>query len=191
MFVDLVKKNRSYRGFDPNEHISIEQLKALISHARLCSCAVNRQSIRYILSADKERNDMIFKHTNWAMALDIKVPFEGQEPTGYIVMCIDSELQQNKISGDINIGIAAQTILLAAVEMGFGGCIIGSFNSKNLEGELGIPQRYMSRLIIALGKPVETVVITDCTDANTGYYRDANNVHYVPKLTTENLIIDI
>ncbi len=190
MLLDLVKQNRSYRGFDKNTKITHNQLIELISHARLCSSGVNKQPIRYILSSEQEKNAMIFKHTNWAMALNFKVPFEGEEPTAYIIMCIDSKSQPNKNASDVDVGIAAQTILLAATEMGFGGCMIGAFNPKEVEKDLKIDDRYMVRLIIALGKPIENVVIIDCENGDTTYFRDENNTHYVPKLTLENIVLD-
>ncbi|MFI3206777.1 MAG: nitroreductase family protein [Clostridia bacterium] len=191
MLKSLVEKNRSYRGFDKDVAISTETLKSLLENARLVPSGRNKQAIRYILSNKKELNDKIFAETNWAMALKKKVPFKGEEPTAYIVMCIDSQVCSNKNTADVDVGIAAQTILLSATEIGLGGCMIGAFNSESLEKSIDIPKRYMSRLIIALGKPIEKIVLTDVVDGETGYFRDENNVHYVPKRLLNDTIISV
>jgi len=45
-------------------------------------------------------------------------------------------------------------------------------------------------LVIALGKPVETVVLEDLpTDGSIRYYRDAQQVHHVPKRSLQDLIV--
>ena len=42
---------------------------------------------------------------------------------------------------------------------------------------------------VAFGKPDETVVLTDAEDGKVDYYRDENDVHYVPKRPLAELII--
>lgn len=49
----------------------------------------------------------------------------------------------------------------------------------------------MPVLIVAIGKPDETIVLTDVKeDGDINYYRDENDVHYVPKRSLEDLIIN-
>ena len=46
-------------------------------------------------------------------------------------------------------------------------------------------------LIVALGKPDEKVVITDVPkDGDIGYYRDEDDVHYVPKRRLEDIVLN-
>ena len=78
----------------------------------------------------------------------------------------------------------AQTILLAAVEMGLGGCMIGNFQAGEGMEVLGLPEEIRPLLIVAFGKPAEEIHLVDVPeDGNTNYYRDENDVHYVPKRT--------
>ena len=87
-------------------------------------------------------------------------------------------------------GICAQTILLRATEMGLGGCMIGNFNPEKVRETLELEERFRPVLIIALGKPDETVVLTELKPGESyNYYRDENDVHYVPKRPLEELII--
>ena len=88
-----------------------------------------------------------------------------------------------------DVGIAAQTLMLSAAEEGLGGCMIGSFDAEKVSELLGIPTAQKPRLILALGKPDETVVIEDAEDNNLTYYRDEQNVHHVPKLKTEDMLL--
>ena len=45
-------------------------------------------------------------------------------------------------------------------------------------------------LILALGKPKETVVLEEVgPDGNIRYYRDAEGVHHVPKRSLDELIL--
>ena len=89
-----------------------------------------------------------------------------------------------------DIGIAAQTILLGAVEKGLGGCMIGSFRKPELKELLSLPEEIEPNLVLALGKPAEKVVLTEVSaDGDTTYYRDENDVHYVPKRKLEDLIL--
>ena len=88
-------------------------------------------------------------------------------------------------------GIAAQTIMLSAVEKGFGGCMIGSCRRDDIARALHIDtEAYSIDLVLALGKPKEEVVIVPVgEDGSTTYYRDANGVHYVPKRNLEDVML--
>ena len=68
--------------------------------------------------------------------------------------------------------------------------MVGSFNAARLTSDFHIDARYVPRLVIALGKPAEEVRLTDAEDAeHLTYYRDGQNVHYVPKLSLEDVLI--
>ena len=87
-------------------------------------------------------------------------------------------------------GIAAQSILLGAVEKGLGGCIIANINRKNLKEYLKLDDRYDIELVIAIGYPKEEVVIDEIKeDGDIKYWRDENKVHHVPKRKLEDIII--
>ena len=78
----------------------------------------------------------------------------------------------------------------AATEKGLGGCMFASVNIPELNKRLELPSELSARLVIALGYPKEEVVIEEvsCTD-NLKYYRDEKNVHHVPKLKLEDVLL--
>jgi hypothetical protein len=56
---------------------------------------------------------------------------------------------------------------------------------------LGIPDQYQIINVIALGKPIEKVVIDEIKDGDFKYWRDENGVHHVPKRTVDELILGL
>ena len=188
MFKDLVKQNRSYRRFDSSVNISYEILTDIIDTTRYSPSARNLQVMRYRLVNTKEENDKIFPTLGWAGYLpEWDGPDENERPTAYIVLLRDIDLGRTINYDD---GIVAQTITLAAVEKGLGCCMIQSCKWNELFSILNIdPKKYAFSSIIAIGKPVENVVIEDINEDNVKYYRDEQNTHHVPKRTLEELII--
>ena len=117
------------------------------------------------------------------------MPPEGHEPSGFIVICHDRSIAEQRPIFQIDVGIVAQTIMLGARERGFGGCIIGSADPSAVSETLGLSSHLVPALILGLGTPDEQVVLTDAKDGEVKYYRDGNNVHYVPKRPLDELII--
>ena len=188
MIKDLILKNRSYRRFHQEVSIEVETLRQLTDLARLSASGHNKQPLKYILSCDPEKNELIFSYLGWAAHLkDWPGPCEGERPSAYIIILGDTEIAQSIYCDH---GIAAQSILLGAVENGLGGCIIGSVNKQGLRETLKIPSRYEIFLVLALGKPRETVVIEAVgTDGDIKYWRDNENIHHVPKRSLDDIII--
>ena len=82
-------------------------------------------------------------------------------------------------------------MLLAATERGLGGIMIGNFAPKRIAEALELPETLTPMLIVALGKPDETIVLTEIDPGeNTDYYRDDQDVHYVPKRKLEDIVLD-
>ncbi len=187
MIKDLITRNRSYRRFYQNHKLSIEELKDLVELARLSASARNLQPLKYYLSADEKTNQKVFSTLAWAAYLkDWDGPEEGERPTGYIVILGDTRLTYNYFCDH---GIAAQSMLLGAVEKELGGCIFASIQRKKLKQLLKIEDYFEVLLVIALGKPKEEVVIEEVQHGDIKYYRDENQVHHVPKRSLDELII--
>jgi nitroreductase len=188
MLEDLIKKTRSYRRFHQDVAVDIEMLRALVNLAWLSASGSNLQPLKYILSCQPETNARIFPHTRWAGFLkDWPGPAEGERPAAYIVILGDTEIRK---SFGCDHGIAAQFIMLGATERGLGGCMIGSVDHSGLRQVLDIPEQYEILLVLALGKPKETVVLEEVgPDGSIKYYRDAEGVHHVPKRSLDELIL--
>jgi nitroreductase len=188
MIKELIFKNRSYRRFDQEYRIEAQTLRELVDLARLSPSAANLQPLKYILSHEPQKNALIFPHLGWAGYLkDWPGPAEGKRPSAYIIILGDTEIST---SFGCDHGIAAQSILLGAVEKGLGGCIIGTVQREKLRKVLDIPSRYEILLVLALGKPKEEVVVEMARPTgDIKYWRDGEGLHHVPKRPLDEIII--
>lgn len=188
MLEELVARNRSYRRFYEAEDIKEGTLRELVDLARLSASGANRQPLKYLLSSAHQRNKLIFPHLSWAAYLrDWRGPEEGERPSAYIIVLGDVDICE---SFGVDHGIAAQSILLGATERGLGGCIIASVDRDALREALEIDPRFKILLVLALGKPKETVVIEPIgPDGDVKYWRDANGVHHLPKRGLDDIIV--
>lgn len=189
MLKDLVMKNRTYRRFNEAVRLDLSTLEQLVDLARLASSAQNAQALKYILVANELMNQVVFEHIKWAAALpDWPGPVEGERPSGYIIVLQDESINQH-IFWDV--GLALANITLGAVELGLGCCQFGSINRPGLAKALGLDSDHLKiQAVLALGVPVEEVVLTELSDAgDTTYYRDEAKRHFVPKRALKDLII--
>ena len=190
MLKDLICRSRSYRSFDESQRITREQLLNWVDHARLSPSSINLQMLKFRLIYRENECDLMLANTKWAGKIkDQKLPPDNHAPTAYIVICADTNVIATAEKFQKDVGICAQSIMLAAAEEGFGGCMIGAFNPEGVREALAIPETLTPLLTIALGKPEEMVVLTEAENGAVHYYRDENNVHYVPKRSLDEIII--
>ncbi len=191
MLKDLIVKNRSYRGYDESREITREELMEFVDCARLSASSVNRQPFKYYLAYTKESTGKIQPLTGWARALPGKgLPYPGHRPTAFIVICQETEWDADLNRYRVDLGIAAQSMLLRATEKGLGGIMIGNFSPAKIAEALALPSHIVPMLIVAFGKPDETVVLTEAKAGEPlSYYRDENDVHYVPKRKLEDITL--
>ncbi len=187
MIRDLVMRARTYRRFC-QDALDESTLRDLVDLARLSASAANRQPLKYMIACTADVNARIFPHLAWAGYLrDWDGPDENERPTGYIIVLGDTE-----ISADFGIdcGIAVQNVLLGACEKGLGTCIVGAIRREALRQVLRIPDRFEILLVIAVGKPMETVVLESVReDGNIEYWRDDEGAHHVPKRSLDEVLI--
>ncbi|MDR3561059.1 MAG: nitroreductase family protein [Negativicutes bacterium] len=189
MIRDLVLRNRSYRRFFEEHVISRETLLELVDLGRLTPSGGNKQPLKYILSCDKAKNARIFPTLLWAGYLaDWPGPVEGERPSAYVIVLQDKNIGASMVDH----GISCQSMLLGAVEQGLGGCMLNNVKREELKKELNIPDHLDILLVVALGKPKETVVLDEvAAGADIKYWRDGDKVHHVPKRKLADVIVDL
>ncbi len=190
MLKDLILASRSYRSFDPNVRIPYETLCDFVDHARLSPSSINLQVLKFRIVTSQKECDAMLENTKWAGRIpDMTLPPKGHAPVGYIVICADTSLSESATKFTKDVGICAQSIMLAATEAGFGGCMLGSFSPDAVKEVLSLPSCVVPQLVLALGKPDEEVVITEAdADGSVTYYREGG-VHYVQKRALKDILL--
>ncbi len=188
MLKDLITQNRSYRRFHQEKIVIRETLLELVELARLSASGGNQQPLKFVLSCEPSKNELIFPQLSWARLLEgWSGPQDGERPAAYIIILHDKRVSPNYFCDQ---GIAAQSILLGATEKGLGGCMVGAIRRDELRRVLAISEYYDIILVIALGYPAEKVVIeTVGGDGSTKYWRDSAGVHHVPKRALKDIIV--
>lgn len=180
----LLLKNRSYRGYDSSYKVSKEELLKIVEVCTKVPSAKNQQVLRFKL-VTQENAEKVLKHIKWAGALaELNLPFPGTEPNAFIIIC--STVAENKWVG-VDLGIASQSMLLKAVEMGLNGICIGALNKAEITKEFEL--EYEPLLILAIGKGIENIQITSIGEGDNHNYYRKDGVHFVPKVKLDDLIL--
>ena len=180
----LLEKNRSHRAYDTSFKVREDQMRRIIETATKIPSARNQQVLRFrpVLADEAPK---VLQHIRLGGALPhLHLPAKGSEPMAFVVIC-STVAEDRYVSVDI--GIAAQSMLLQAVEMGLNGICIGAFDRKAVQEALELKLEPL--LIVAVGRGVDNIRLVEIGDAeNHNYYRE-DGVHYVPKVRLEDLII--
>lgn len=189
MLIDLLRINRSYRRYRTEIRLSQQTLMSLIELVRLIPSAYNRQPLRYWLAYQPADCAQIFPYLTWPRLGEWTAPAVSEQPSAYIIIFGDTRIGQHF---GVEAGIAAQTLLLGAVEQGLGGCVMSGFNRVALQQELGVAVEFRLLLVIALGVPAETVVLEPCAPGiSPGFWRDETGLHHVQKRSAEELVLNL
>ena len=181
----LLLKNRSTRGFDNSFKVRKDQLVRIVSVNNKVASARNKQLLRFALVTE-ERAHLVLPYIAMGSTLsDMKLPLPGTEPNAFIVVC---SVCEPNVSTYVDLGISVQSMLLQAVEIGLNGVCLMSFDKEKVKENLSLP--YEPMVVIPIGKSAESIELVDMPgDGNYSYYRE-NGIHYVPKLSVDDLIIE-
>jgi nitroreductase len=181
----LLKKNRSYRGYDKKIVVTEEHLHRIVAVNTLIPSGRNQQALRFKLVTHDTGAEKVLANIKLGGALpELHLPFEDTEPEAFIIIC--GITPENKIL-DIDLGISAQSMLLKAVEIGLNGIMIGAFNKENIKQEFNLP--YEPLLILAIGKGAENIRLVEINEEESHKYYRQDGVHFVPKVKLEQLIL--
>jgi nitroreductase len=182
---ELLTKNRSTRGYKKAYKVSRSELERIAGVCTRIPSARNQQVLRMRLVTHDSGADLVLPLVKMGAALpELHLPFPGTEPEAFIVVC--STVAENPMV-DIDLGIAAQSILLKAVEMGLNGIFILNMRAAEIRRELDLPSDPLA--VIAIGKGTESIFLMPVEkDADLAYFRK-DGVHYVPKHKVEDLLI--
>lgn len=134
-----------------DKQIELDILKKLVRNAVKAPSGGNIQPWEFVIVNDKH---LIQSIANYSPGITSLSP-------ALIIICIDLELAKRggKIGLEklalIDISMAAQNIVLSALEYGLGSCVIKSFQPKLVSRILDLPEKVVPELVITLGMPDE------------------------------------
>ena len=155
-FLELVSSRQSVRAFDPERPVEREKLDRIIEIARLAPSACNAQPWSFVLVDDPELKNKVADATS-SRVLGMN-HFTKQAPVHLLLV----EEKVNISSGiggwvkkkdfaQMDLGIVAAHIVLAAQAEGLGTCIVGWFDEDKVKELLNIPASNRVWLSIVIG----------------------------------------
>lgn len=189
MIIENIKHTRSHRRFTEKK-INEEEILEMLEGARFSASTKNAQILRYSYAIDDEKCQKLFSAVALGGLLknEDKATLE-ERPRGFILISAKKDVKFSDSRLYFDIGIASQNIILIADELGYGACIVISYNKKIFEEVLELPENYDSKVVIILGESKDIVKLIDSKNEDDTNYYIENGIHYVPKLKLGELII--
>jgi nitroreductase len=188
---ETILKRRSIRRFK-NKAVPYEVLEKCIDAGRVAPSGRNQQVCEYIVINDAKVLPGVFENIGGSakMPPDKGGPRPEQAPKAYTIVLINKALE-----GDANrrrvtlydVGIAAENIILTALEQGIGCCPILMFNEGDLKLLLEIPDGYDIALVIAMGYPDESPA-AEVAKESLNVWVDEKGLRHVPKRKLADII---
>ena len=177
-------KRRSIRRFK-DKPVPYEVLEKCVDAGRLAPSGRNQQVCEYVVIDDPQLLPQIFDNIGGSVKLPPEKggPRPENTPKAYTIILINKSKEGDANRRSItlyDIGMAAENIILTALEEGIGCCPVMMFQSKGIKSVLNIPDDYDIGLVIVMGYPDESPVaeaVADSTDSHV----DENLQRHVPK----------
>lgn len=185
-FDKLVNTTRSTRRFKQNVEIAKSDLEEIVNLCRISSSSKNMQPLKYIIITDKKLVKILSSTASWAGALKTWDQSETEQPSAYILMIKDTNIEGNPV---IDAGISLQTISLAAKTKGFAACALGSIDKEFCTKEFKLANNLEPMYGIAIGIEDEIIHLVDLKNNDARYYRNNEDALCVPKRGMNEVLI--
>jgi len=180
-----ILKRRTIRRF-AEKPVPFSALKKCVNAARLSPTARNSQPLEFVAVNEAKQVAMLNDAVNFGGIVKERGRVKGEEPKAFIVILANKEKSDLKYVG-MDVGIAAQSIVLTALDLGLGTCMMGAIERERIKGILGIPNNFEVPLAIAIGYPKEKSVAEDETKG-IPYGADGKGAMHVPKRPLEEVL---
>lgn len=144
-----IEQRHSIRSFQ-DKKVPEEVLLKLAQAAQMAPSASNLQAWKFLFVTNDILRDKV----------DFFSPGLSGKPPVILVICSDMEKaltkggENSKIYGCMmDASMAAENLMLAALEYGLGTCAIKSYNDAAIRKILKIPEEYRIELLISIGYP--------------------------------------
>ena len=150
--LDAIRSRRSIRRYDPEAGVPREHVVQLLEAAMMAPSACNTRPWEFVVAESREVKERIMK----------AMPYTQMLATASlaIVICGRPDLQENICEGfwPQDCGAAAQNVLLAAKELGYGTCWCGCYPLEHRVQEMQkiLDVSSIPVAVIAVGKADES-----------------------------------
>jgi nitroreductase len=183
---DIIAARRTIRKFTQGR-IGRDTLERLVDAARLAPSANNLQPLKYAIVDDEAKVASVFAAVHWAGYIaPAGDPAESERPTAFIVILVDTDI--TKGDPGLDIGAAAENLMLSASELGIGSCWMGAIDREKIRTILALPDRFVISTVVALGYSAESPVVED-EKGSIKYYKDGTGTLHVPKRKLRDVIV--
>jgi nitroreductase len=180
---EAAMKRWSIRRFQ-DRPVPYEVLQKCVDAGRMAPSGRNQQVGEFIIVDDKEILPEMFANIGGSVKMPPEKggPRPENTPKAYFVILINKSLEvhANRPMTRYDIGMAAENIILIALEEGLGCCPVMTFQEEGIKKALQIPEGYDVGLVIVTGYPDETPVAEVATDSTTPWV-DEKLERHVPK----------
>ncbi len=177
--LEAIENRRSVKHYDPEHKMTEEEIKKLMSTAMLSPTSFNMQNWRFVVVTDKEQREKI-KDAAWGqeqvsnasilivVCADLKS--HSKEPERYwkdapkeaadklvpmIRQFYEGKEQLQRDEAMRSGGIASQTIMVAAKEMGYDSCPMIGFDPVKVSELINLPADHTTVMLITVGKAIK------------------------------------
>lgn len=183
---ELIKSRRTIRKFR-QEPIDRDKLISYIDCARVAPSAANLQPLKYVVVSTSEMADKMFPLVKFAGYLAPNYnPKDGEHPVAYIVICGDKTIKE--AGYDIDVGAAAENIIVSALADGIGACWMAAIDRDAIHKLLELPDNLAISCVLAMGYPMESPKEVEMKDGDVKYYLEDNTL-CVPKRSMEDVLV--
>lgn len=172
---DIIKQRRSIRSY-LNKKVPDSILMECLDSARLAPTGRNSQPLEFILVT--KNLEEIFSCTAWAGSISWK-PTIADMPHAYIFILSNKKIATWNLSMDV--GIAAENIVICAESEGISSCMLGALKKPELKKILAVPDNYEIELAVALGYAKHKSSVEDMKDNDNKYSIDTDGNFHIPK----------
>lgn len=144
-FLELAKRRCTTRGFTDKE-IGEDDLGSILSASRLAPTACNKQPQRIVVVRQPKN------------ILKVQKAYKTFGSKCVLIVCRDTRdalirPYDGKCSGDLDIGIVCDHMMLTARELNIGSVMVGLFDPHIIRKEFGMPEYIEPAALLILGYP--------------------------------------
>ena len=176
--ITAISERRAFKHFDPNHQMDEAEIKQLLELALLSPTSFNMQNWRFVVITDPEKRKAI-RDVAWNQAQVTEASIliilcanlhSYENGARYWVNAPESvqkilvpmiepfykdkpELQRDEAMRSV--GIAAQTLMLAAKSMGYGSCPMIGFDPVKVAEIIRLPEHHVIGMMLPVGKAIE------------------------------------